>query len=615
MPGYYFKLSTSEFRWKPVIRLLLLILLPLLILAAHKHHIFIREVSAADKPNVVLIIADDMPDDSLNFMPKTEDKLEKNGVYFKRAYVTTGLCCPSRASILTGLYTHNHGVLNNFAPLGGVTKFKPMDNDTLPVWLKKAGYKTMLIGKYMNEYDKVAPYIPPGWDRWFAFNDDNGKYFKYFITTNSDKAVYYGTEAEEYSTDVFAAEAVNFIKQANEPFFLYFAPHSPHGVPRPAPRHENNCKNAPLRKTDNYNEADISDKPAWVRKNKKLSQAQIREDQQNYELRMCTLLAFDDAVMDIIGALGNKLDNTIIIFISDNGFLFGEHRMDSDKDCFYEECNAVDMIISYPKITQGKKSTNQFALNIDLAPTILDLIGEDIPDKIDGKSLAPLLKGEDKVIHDRFLIESYNKDDKGEDFGIRVERYKYQLLSTGEEELYDMEFDPYELNNLAGKLPYAQVQDVLSKLLKAAVQNEPPPPLPGILDPVDPDTYNNDEDYLKRPSDKSKYIEGVDSINDKCITDDGKDGSVTEVGCIPREPVGFAGKLYRIGLGVIGGLVLLFIIIGGFLMLTSEEKPARLNSGKKFILYAIIGLVLAIFGYIFLEVIAVDILHLPGFSH
>lgn len=611
--------------WKFATVLLLLILLPLIVIQALQRQTLRQNAAGGtqDRPNVIIILTDDQPDNTMEFLPKTMNKLGNNGVYFNRAYVTTGWCCPSRSSILTGEYAHNHGVLTNNAPLGGVERFH--DQQTLPVWLHNAGYKTALIGKYLNHYDEIAPYKPPGWDKWFAFNNDNGRYTDYDITTNNQTAKHYGNTRDDYSTDVFAREAVDFIRQTNQPFFLYFAPHAPHGHPEPAPRDVNNCPNAPLRRTANFNEANVSDKPRWVRNNNRLRQRDIQELRDNYKDSMCTLPAVDDAVADIVNALGNKRDNTVIIFLSDNGFLFGEHRLanlkDSSgggKDCFYEECIAVDMLISYPPLTRGKKTTDQFALNIDLAPTILELTRVTPPAdfRIDGKSLVPLLHNPELSlpIHDRFAIESYNKDYNGEDYGIRVDRYKYQLLSSGEKELYDLYADPHEINNLAGKSEYASIQQVLADSLAALENNEDPPSLPAALRPVYPNDYRNDETYINRPDVTGQYIEGIDPAEEKC-TVDGKEGTKTEVGCIPREPVEFAGVFYRIGLGIIGGLALLFVIMGGYLILTSEGKPDRLNNGKKFILYAIIGLLLGIFGYIFLEVIAVDILHLPGFYH
>lgn len=431
-----------------------------------------------NKPNIILILSDDQPDDTLKYIPLIRDRLGNQGMTFTNAFVTTGLCCPSRTSVLTGQYTHNHGVWKNRPPLGGAQQFKGHDKETLPVWLKQAGYKTGLFGKYLNEYDKIAPYIPPGWDQWVAFDDDNGKYFDYKLTINR-KSKTFGDKPDDYSTDVLANEAVDFIKKTKQPFFLYFAPHTPHGVPRPAPRHENKCGNANFDRNPSFNENDVSDKPSWVKKLPKLRNKDINEQREEFRLKMCTLKALDDAVNDMLKALGNRRDNTIIIFMSDNGYSFGDHRW-TKKECSYDVCVAVDMIISYPKLTPNKKTSSEFALNIDLAPTILDLAGLAIPSSVNGKSLKPLLENPNTVIHDSFLIETYNNETKpkGEDYAIRSKEYMYNEMFNGERELYDLKKDPYELVNVAGSASYKNIIQQLSADIAAMKKNQPPPSQP-----------------------------------------------------------------------------------------------------------------------------------------
>lgn len=488
-----------------LIIILLIILLPLVILQIQQRQIFQQDAAkkaqdtnkskndakqkhkdrrdkkkggnAGSKPNVIIFLTDDQPDDTLKFMPGIRDKLGSQGVTFDNAFVTTGLCCPSRASILTGEYAHNHNVFTNRPPEGGVQAFtnSGKDKETLAVWLKQAGYQTALVGKYMNEYDKIAPYTPPGWDNFVVFDDDNGKYFDYALLDNK-KREKYGKDEKDYSTDVLAKKAVNFINRAKQPFFLYFTPHAPHGVPRPAYRHEKKCDNAKLPKGPAYNENDVSDKPNWVKKLKKLSNKDIKEQEDEFSRKMCTLKAMDDAVADILKALGNKRDNTLIIFMSDNGYSFGDHRW-TQKDCSYDVCVGVDMIISYPKLTNGKKSSSQFALNIDIAPTILDIAGITIPKSVDGKSLKPLLENPDTVVHESFLIETYNNENnpKGVDYAIRTKNYMYNELFSGERELYDLGKDPHELVNVAKNHQYGAVIKQLSADIKAMKENKSPP--------------------------------------------------------------------------------------------------------------------------------------------
>lgn len=613
--------KASPSRKKYLIVIIAILLLPLLLWQVGQQQIFRQNAAPGNRPNIIMIITDDQPKNTMKYLPYTERTLAKDGMTFTNAYVTTGLCCPSRASILTGQYAHNHKVFNNRPPNGGVKKFN--DKETLPVWLKREGYTTALVGKYLNGYDSIAPYIPPGWSHWVAFDDDNGKYINYKLTINK-KSKSFGKDEKDYSTDVLAEEAVQFIKKTKQPFFLYFAPHTPHGVPRPAYRHENNCdKTPPIDTKPNYNENDVSDKPQWIKKLPKLSKNEIKKQQEEFDRKMCTLKALDEAVKDMIQALGNKRNDTIIIFMSDNGYVFGEHRW-KQKECFYEECVAVDMIISYPKITKGKMTTNQFALNIDLAPTILELAGIKIPPSVDGSSLVPLLRGEDKTIHESFLIETYNNESnpKGQDYGIRKGQYKYQELATGEKELYDLKQDPHELNNVANNPDYKNIRDQLAiELYIGKNSGNPdgnnPPSEPGSGEeniPTDtpaPERLPEGELISRKSSD---LIPANDPDDLKCVTQNGNDGVITEVGCIPKDPLGFATEYYRIGLGLIGGLSLLFIIFGGYTLLTSEGNPQRIRTGKTYIFYAFIGLLLAIFGYVFMEVIAVDILHLPGFT-
>lgn len=458
-----------------VLVIALLLLLPLLLLEVRSRQISRQNAAEGTKPNVILILTDDQPDNTLNYLPQTAAALGDRGVTFTNAFVTTGLCCPSRASILTGEYTHNHGVWTDSPPNGGVQTFS--DKETLPVWLQRAGYKTALVGEYMNEYDQLSPYIPPGWNDWFAFDDDNGKYFDYKINDNGTIKTY-GSNASDYSTDVLAEEAVRFIRNTDGPFFLYFAPHAPHDAPVPAPRDASSCPSAELPKGPAYNEADVSDKPQWVRNLPLLSATESKDQEQEYARKMCTLPAVDDAVMSILNGLGDERHNTLIIYMSDNGYAFGDHRW-TKNGCFYKACVGVDMIMSYPKLTPDKKTSNEFALNIDLAPTILDLAGIPLPASVDGKSLKPLLTNPSASVHNSFLIETYDSegDPEGKDYGIQTKEFKYQELATGEKELYDLKKDPDELESQHLNNEYAVIRADLANMLYLMKNNKPVPPI------------------------------------------------------------------------------------------------------------------------------------------
>ncbi|MBA2447802.1 MAG: sulfatase-like hydrolase/transferase, partial [Chloroflexi bacterium] len=243
-----------------------------------------REASApaagqSGRPNIVLIQTDDQDAASIAYMPRLQALLVQKGLTFANAFVTYPLCCPSRASLLTGQYPHNHQNLWNLPPLGGFKKFydEGREASTIATWLQTGGYRTALFGKYLNGYPANAGslYTPPGWSEWAAMLDNVSTrgYFNYWQVEDS-QGVYYGDRPEEYQTDVLANKVVSFIERAeaddNQPFFVYFAPFAPHsdradnGPPIPAPRHRDAFADLKAPRTPSFYEADMSDKPrAW----------------------------------------------------------------------------------------------------------------------------------------------------------------------------------------------------------------------------------------------------------------------------------------------------------------------------------------------------------------
>jgi N-acetylglucosamine-6-sulfatase len=395
-------------------------------------------------------------------MPTVQQELVGKGVEFRRAFVTNPLCCPSRATILTGTYSHTNGVWTNAPPGGGFASFK--DTNTLPVWLHGVGYTTGLIGKYLNGYDEnntKPDYIPPGWDRWFAFwgADD---YFNYEVTDQGTVRSF-GAEEASYSTDVLAAQAENFIRSARSPFFLYFAPKAPHftggagGDPfrvDPAPRDAGRLRGLSSWWSPSVNEADLSDKPSWLNSLPFIPQANIdglREGQLE------SLLAVDQALARMLPALEDtrRLANTDIIFTSDNGYGWGEHRW-AGKLAPYEEVIRVPLVIRL-SLGSGAASKSRIVANVDLARTITDLAGASSP-VTEGRSLVPLLRGTTVRWRKRLLLENQQRPGYAPQTykggvpsycGLRMRRWKYVQYGTGEEELYDLATDPYELANLA----------------------------------------------------------------------------------------------------------------------------------------------------------------------
>jgi arylsulfatase A-like enzyme len=425
--------------------------------------------TASQKPNVIFILTDDQRYDDLGFMPKTKQLLADNGMSFDNAYVTFSECCPSRSSILTGEYAHNHQVWGNGSPEGGWQKFRDQghEQDDLATRLHDAGYKTALMGKYLNNYDSLL--VPPGWDDWFACICSTFTYYDYYMNDNGTRR-YFGTQApkrggkrghkrvsnystDNYSTDVLARRATNFI-DANapsaQPFFVYVAVAAPHGPSTPAPRHEGTFSGYKAPRPPSYNEADVSDKPPWIRNLPLMDDQTQRAIDQRYQDRLESLQAVDDLVEGVVNHLSatGEVDNTYIVFFSDNGLEQGEHRITDGKRRPYEESIKEPLIVRGPGITPGS-TTDKIGLNTDFMPTFLDWAGASSPSYVDGRSLRPVLEGTATSWRTAFLLETfYGSDSDHNSFGIRTdEPRKYVEYQGGFRELYNLDSDPYELEN------------------------------------------------------------------------------------------------------------------------------------------------------------------------
>jgi arylsulfatase A-like enzyme len=454
-------------------------------------------------PNIIFILADGLDARSAEYMPKLKSLLTDQGATFENAYVTHSLCCPSRASILRGQYTHNHQVLTNgggpyytdsnqtpkVQGPQGFEKFHEMGHEesTIATWLKSGGYKTVLIGKYLNGYPKqpnsptypegVGPtYMPPGWDEWYADIEEGtekGLYYNYKLNENGE-IVSYGDGEEDYDTDVLARKATEYVQRtANDPqpFFMYLAPKTPHEPFIPAPRHKGEFAGTKAPQPPSFNEEDVSDKPSWLRDRfSPLTSTQIAKADAYYRARLQMLLAVDEMISDLIGALeaNGKLENTYIVFTSDNGYSLGEHRRQG-KESAYEEDILVPLIVRGPGVPPGRV-LDQLALNIDFAPTFAELAGVPAPAFFDGRSLVPLLTGDTPPTDRRsaFLLEHWNEyaqeyvvpDYKG----LHTSDYVYVKYASGDRELYDLRIDPYELQNLYETADSALVAQLESRL-------------------------------------------------------------------------------------------------------------------------------------------------------
>jgi N-acetylglucosamine-6-sulfatase len=426
-------------------------------------------------PNVIVVLTDDQRWDSLGFMPQVLSRLADAGTRFDNAFVSTPVCCPSRATILTGLWAHNHGTHTLGPPDGGATKFVGADSSTMATWLQAVGYRTGFFGKYLNNYVGLGPparptwYVPPGWTRWRAMRLES--YFDFDVVTESGLVQVF-TGPEQYSTDVMRDQALTFIDEAlaaDQPFFVHFTPFGPHGAldsiyPRPAPRHLGSFADLPLPIPPNFEEVDVSDKPLAIQALPLNSPAKRIFSTESHRKHAETLQSIDEAVaamLDRVGAAG-AADDTVVIFSSDNGFNFGEHRIHLTKLCPYEECIRVPLVVRAPGMGAVGQTSARLVQNIDIAPTVAALAGVIPPNLVDGRSIVPLLLGEETAWRSDLLFEQWRVFDSSQFVSVRTETWKFvEDRDTGERELYDLVADPYELQNLAADPAHASLRDTL----------------------------------------------------------------------------------------------------------------------------------------------------------
>jgi N-acetylglucosamine-6-sulfatase len=402
------------------------------------------------RPNIVLIVTDDQRWDTLWVMPEVRRLLAQEGMTFQQAFVTNPLCCPSRATILTGGYSHTTGVYFNRGPYGGWQSFKPSESATIATALDALGYRTALIGKYLNGYTGDGLYVPPGWDRWFAFAQTNGDYYDYRMLDNANglQELSFGTEPRDYSTDVLRRKAAAFIRGTppGKPFFLMVTPYAPHGPPVEAPRHQGHFGSPPVPSPPSLNEPDVSDKPSYLREQDLIDPTRIRRlIREQWE----TLFAVDQLVLRIDRALREtgRWRDTLVIFTSDNGVANGEHRWGYKLDP-HDESIRVPLIVRFPALVPAGIPSDALVSNVDIAATIADFAGA--PFASDGVSMRRVLTGTGPVIRRAVLLEHLQYTSPVPSYcGVRTLGYMFVRYGTGEEELYDVRADPYQLENVA----------------------------------------------------------------------------------------------------------------------------------------------------------------------
>ncbi|MFN8149761.1 MAG: sulfatase [Solirubrobacterales bacterium] len=490
------------------------------------------------RPNILVVMTDDMATSDIKFMPNVRKLLADQGTTFTDAVDSFPLCCPARATFITGQYAHNHGVKGNFSPYGWYG-MKDRGN-ILPRWLQKSGYRTAAIGKWLNGYGALDGHgeIPKGFDTWRGLLDVSAYDYYNFVMNRNGKLKYWGDKdfarklvefanievtpnptgiagiltklrqifgnppytywgaenEEDYSPDVTGQVTQNIVRREGkekDPFFVWWSPAAPHREdvsttllgkpgpdPRPAMRFEPAVNQLMLPEPPSFNEADISDKSSNLIDNAPpLDSDDIAQLQLDYQGRAGSLMAVDEGVGDLVQTLRNthQLKNTTIVFLSDNGWMQGEHRIPGDKYLPYEESLRVPLIIRGPGIPKGVKRSGQVS-NVDFAPTLLDIANAKPGRTMDGVSLLPATKSKKRMPDRAIAIEALarlfenpnvpaNRWDQPYT-GVRTDDYTYVVWTeTGEKELYDLKKDPYQLNNVVDDPAYASIRDELAAKL------------------------------------------------------------------------------------------------------------------------------------------------------
>jgi N-acetylglucosamine-6-sulfatase len=424
-----------------------------------------------DRPNILFVLTDDQDVDSVAEMPTLVSRLVEKGTTFDRAFATTALCCPSRTSILRGQYAHNHHVWGNLAPAGGFRGFQEEDleGSTVATWLDEAGYHTGYMGKYLNEYgtfNDPIPHVPPGWDRWIGFEGGPGDAERNGALKVNDQGEIFRIGGIQ-DTDYLAQEAEDYIRnrEPGKPWFLMVATNAPHEPAAASERNDGTYADSEMPKTPGFNEANMSDKAEFWRRNPRLenecekgyrSERELQclgEADEVWRNRMESLQDVDDMMGRLFSTLSDKgfAENTYVVFTSDNGFATYRNRIFS-KAAPYEYSHGVPLIVRGPGVAEGAVD-HRLVANIDLAPTFAELAEARRPSFVDGRSLVPILADPDAPWRTRLLFEQNVRENVYEAIRTASDQVYIEYPRTEETEYYDLKKDPYQLDGQAESPP------------------------------------------------------------------------------------------------------------------------------------------------------------------
>ena len=424
--------------------------------------------AGSKRPNIVFILTDDLSLNLVQYMPHVV-KMQKDGVTFANYFVTDSLCCPSRSSIFTGRFPHDTGIFTNTGNDGGFQEFRKRREEqlTFAMSLAGAGYRTSMMGKYLNGYKPQNDPPEPGWNLWEVAGNGYPQ-FNYDFSDNG-KFVRAGKAPTDYLTDVLAGKAVDFIKQsAGSPFAIEVATFSPHAPYTPAPRDANAFPGLRAPHTPAFNAAPDASMPQWLKVHHALSDADVAKIDDDFRKRAQSVQAVDKMIgelEDAVAAIG-QAGNTYFVFSSDNGYHMGEHRMMPGKMTAFDTDIHVPLVVTGPGIAAGRV-VEEIADNIDLNPTFAEIGGTAPAAAVDGRSLLPFLHGQTVtawrkaalVEHHGHLKDASDPDFPGKRTGnppsyeaIRGLTWVYVEYDDGEKEYHDRTTDPDELRNTFASL-------------------------------------------------------------------------------------------------------------------------------------------------------------------